>query len=52
MYRRLRLEAKPESKLGTTWLGFLKVFSDIVGYNDPKWKGIRNKSYETKTLSD
>ena len=41
MYTSLRLEGKQEPKLGTVWLPFLKVFSGIVGYNDPKWESIR-----------
>ena len=46
MYRRLRLETKPGRKLGTVWLPSLKVFSQIVGYYDPKWKGIRKSMAE------
>ena len=42
MYTRQRLEAKQEPKLGTAWLPFLKIFSDIVGYSDPKSESIRN----------
>ena len=41
MYKSLRLEEKQEPKLGTAWVPFLKVFSNIVGYNDPKWGSIR-----------
>ena len=33
----LRLEVKQEPKLGTAWLPFLKVFSEILGHNNPKW---------------
>ena len=40
MYTSLGLETKSEPKLGTIWLSFLKVFSDIVT-NDPKWESIR-----------
>ena len=46
MYTRLRLDTKPEPKLGTAWLPSLKVFSHIVGYYDPKWKGIRKSMAE------
>ena len=41
MYKSLRLEEKQEPKLGTAWVPFLKVFSNIVGHNDPKWGSIR-----------
>ena len=43
MYTSLGLETKSEPKLGTIWLSFLKVFSDIVGSNDPKWESISKR---------
>ena len=46
MYTRLRLDTKPEPKLGTAWLPSLKVFSHIVGYYDLKWKSIRKSMAE------